>query len=231
MNAISRDINTRDVVAELKSLGAEISYISGFLDAGEARRTFCALLAEIALDPAESLVRRPFSAGWWPMKRLQAARGDAGTSYRYSGTTIQAKAWTPTLLNLRSRLRIATGEDPNFVLINAYRSGRDAISWHRDDERDLVKPATILSLSLGATRDFQLSPARGAVARIFTIPLEAGSLLILRHPTNQLFEHRVPERRRVAEPRLNLTWRTMIRSDHGRSSLLSQSTTEPRTSR
>lgn len=220
MNVIDRDIGARDAVAELNRLGARISYIPGFLDFGEARRTFRALLAEITLDPAESLVRRPFSSGWWPMKRLQAARGDAGTSYRYSGATIQAKAWTPTLLNLRSRLRVATGEDPNFVLINAYRSGRDSISWHRDDERDLLKPPTILSLSLGAVRDFQLSPARGAVARTFTIPLEAGSLLILRHPTNQLFRHRVPERRRVAEPRLNLTWRTMVRSDHGRSSSL-----------
>lgn len=214
------DVSVRDVVAELNVLGASISYCPGFLDSDEARRIFCSLLGEMAFDPAECVVRRPFSAEWLPMKRLQTARGEPGTGYRYSGTRIYAKPWTPTLSGLRSRLRAATGEDPNFVLINLYRSGCDSISWHRDDERDLVKPTTILSLSLGARRDFQLSPARDGVQRIFTIPLESGDLLLMRHPTNQLFKHQVPARRLVAEPRLNLTWRSMISSTNRSSSLL-----------
>jgi alkylated DNA repair dioxygenase AlkB len=165
------------------------------------------------------------------MKRLQTASGEPGTSYRYSGTRIDAKPWTHTLSALRSRLRAATGEDLNFVLINLYRSGCDSISWHRDDERDLVKPTTILSLSLGAVRDFQLSPVRDAIRRVFTIPLESGGLLLMRHPTNQLFKHQVPPRRRVAEPRLNLTWRSMISSTDRDSSLLHSSAPATRNKR
>ena len=42
------------------------------------------------------------------------------------------------------------------IWVNLYRDGRDAMGWHRDNERDLGDRPVIASLSLGATRRFVL---------------------------------------------------------------------------
>ena len=137
---------------------------------------------------------------------------------------VPARPWIPLLCTLRELLRERTGYAPNFVLVNYYRSGRDCIGWHADDERDLGNAPTILSLSLGATRDFQLRhreafPRAGQAARrhelqTVTIPLCSGSLLIMRDPTNKNWKHQLPRRggtqAATIGARLNLTWRRIV---------------------
>ncbi len=105
-----------------------------------------------------------------------------------------------------------------------YRSGRDCIGWHADDERDLGNAPTILSLSLGATRDFQLrhreafpqagQPARRPELQTVTIPLGSGSLLSMHDPTNKYWKHQLPKRggskAATIGARLNLTWRQIV---------------------
>jgi len=107
---------------------------------------------------------------------------------------------------------------------NYYRSGRDCIGWHADDEHDLGDAPTILSLSLGATRDFQFRhrevfPRAGQAARrpelqTVTLPLGSGSLLIMRDPTNKDWKHQLPRRggskAALIGVRLNLTWRRIV---------------------
>mgnify|MGYP001168427376 CR=1 FL=1 len=46
------------------------------------------------------------------------AYGDPGIKYKYSGTSITAKSWSPTLLQLRDLVKEATGHTYNFVLVN-----------------------------------------------------------------------------------------------------------------
>jgi len=167
-------------------------------------------------------VRLPFSRERIAIPRRQCAYGDPGTRYAFSGVVVPARPWIPPLLALRERLAEATGLHPNFVLVNHYRSGRDCIGWHADDERDLGPAPTILSLSLGAARDFQLRPRRAfgragegrpELATV-TLTLEPGSLLVLRHPTNRDWKHQLPRRAdRAGAPvgeRLNLTWRQVV---------------------
>jgi 2OG-Fe(II) oxygenase superfamily len=85
--------------------------------------------------------------------------------------------------------------------------------WHSDDETDLGPAPRIASLSLGATRDFQLRRHDARMSRIspVTLPLRSGSLLVMADPTNELWQHQLP-RRGGQHPeriglRLNLTWR------------------------
>lgn len=50
--------------------------------------------------------------------RKQAAYGDAGLTYSYSGVTRSASPWTPTLEYIRDAVTNTTGHTFNFVLIN-----------------------------------------------------------------------------------------------------------------
>jgi alkylated DNA repair dioxygenase AlkB len=131
---------------------------------------------------------------------------------------VPARPWTPTLARLRDLVRERAEFAANFVLVNGYRDGRDCIGWHSDDEADLGPAPEILSLSLGAPRDFQFRRRDAAASRLetVTLALQPGSLLVMRDPTNQRWQHQVPRRggrhpERVG-PRLNLTWRQILAS-------------------
>ena len=159
---------------------------------------------------------------WTPIPRQQAGFGDPNTTYKYSGAVVSAADWSdktkfPTLHKIKALVESAIGQTTNFVLINLYRDGKDSIGWHSDDEKDLGTKPTIASFTLGATRDFQLRPKPATKKRAETnkqpiptdrtIPLQAGTLLTMEHPTNANYFHCVPRRLRVKKPRLNLTFR------------------------
>lgn len=194
--------------------GAVVELEAGFLPPYEADRAFHALTAQLVFNTDEAS-RVRVRGHWYAIPRRQTAYGDAGTQYRFSGCTVPARPWTPELASLRARVRESTGLETNFVLVNLYRDGNDCVGWHRDDEADLGPEPEIVSLSLGAVRDFQLRhrDARVGGVRTVTLPLPHGSLLVLRNPTNKLWLHQLPRRGgsnpgRIA-PRLNLTWRRM----------------------
>lgn len=208
--------------AYLNEHGADVVYIPHFLAPEEASFFYEQLLAQVEFDPPEkTAVRRPFSKEKVPIPRLQTAYGDPGTSYRFSGITVHARPWIPILLELKEILERRSGCTPNFALLNYYRSGRDSIGWHSDDEKDLGTRPEIASLSFGATRDFQFrnkddfgKKNQNRTLQTVTLPLEHGSLLIMRHPTNRNWKHQLPKRTgKATDPgaRLNLTWRTMYR--------------------
>jgi len=214
-----------DALAYLHHHGACVTYDPHFLPPDEAEGYLHGLLAALEFNTEEeSQVRRPFSREKIAIPRRQTAYGDPGTSYTFAGCRVPARPWIPLLSTLREVLRVRTGATPNFVLINYYRSGRDCIGWHADDERDLGDAPTILSLSLGAPRDFQFrhreafpqarQAARRPELQTVTLPLPSGSLLIMRDPTNKDWKHQLPRRggRQAATigARLNLTWRQVV---------------------
>ena len=49
-----------------------------------------------------------------------------------------------------------TGHVYNSVLCNYYENAKDGVQWHSDDEYSLGTHPVIASLSLGATRKFQI---------------------------------------------------------------------------
>jgi alkylated DNA repair dioxygenase AlkB len=69
--------------------------------------------------------------------------------------------WTPRAQAIRALVAAAVPSfDPNGLIANHYRDGKDSISWHADDENALGRYPLIASVSLGASRTYA-QPAAG----------------------------------------------------------------------
>jgi alkylated DNA repair dioxygenase AlkB len=163
------------------------------------------------------------------LPRLTAWYGDAGKSYTYSHITMQPEPWISLLLKIKSRIEAiactsfkpyptSTGEQNpapgsgslrlgfNSVLLNLYRTGRDSISWHSDDEPELGLNPVIGSVSFGETRRFMLRHREQKHLKA-AIDLTHGSFLLMQGPTQHFWQHQVPKTSRTVQPRINLTFR------------------------
>ena len=141
--------------------------------------------------------------------RLVAWYGDTGAAYRYSGLVHDPLPWTPLLTDIRKRVEQEIGEPLNGVLLNFYRNGQDAMGWHSDDEPELGVQPLVVSLNLGATRRFDFR-RKGASRIEYSLELEHGSLLVMSGPTQHHWQHQIARTRKVATPRINLTFRQII---------------------
>lgn len=140
-----------------------------------------------------------------PLPRLTAWQGEPGAVYVYSGIRNEPLPWSPTVLELRNAAQETTGAVFNSVLLNRYRSGNDSMGWHADRERELGAEPVIASVSLGATRRFDLRHNRTGAIRTFE--LTSGSLLVMRGSTQAQWRHRVPKAPALQAERVNLTFR------------------------
>ena len=138
--------------------------------------------------------------------RLTAWYGDA--SYTYSGLRLEPLPWTALLLELRAAVEAACGHNFNSVLLNRYRNGRDSMGMHSDDEPELGADPVIASLSYGATRTFILRHKRDK--RTVRLPLEDGSLLLMRGQLQRNWLHGINKSTRPLGERLNLTFRYIV---------------------
>lgn len=144
-------------------------------------------------------------------KRKIAWYGDHPFHYTYSNTTKQAHDWTPELLHLKALVEEQSGETFNACLVNLYHDGSEGMSWHSDGEKDLKKDGAIASLSLGAERKFSFK--HKATKDTVSIVLEHGSLLIMQGETQTYWQHCLPTTKKITEPRINLTFRTIATYD------------------
>lgn len=151
-----------------------------------------------------------------PVPRLTCWLGDPHCRYRYSGLLHEPLAWTARLEALRDLLAQRLGCRFNSLLLNRYRHGEDRMGWHADDEPELDPTSPIASLSLGASRCLRFRPSpgrRSAPAGLAAgqpsrnLELADGDLLVMDPPTQHHWQHGLPQRRRVAAERINLTFR------------------------
>jgi len=141
-------------------------------------------------------------------KRKVAWYADADYSYTYSNTTKQALPWTKELLELKQLTEQLTGHQFNSCLLNLYHNGDEGMAWHSDDEKALGKDTAIASLSFGAERKFALKHRE---SRFKTeLILEHGSLLIMKGTTQSNWLHCLPKSKKINQPRVNLTFRSMV---------------------
>ena len=138
--------------------------------------------------------------------RLTASFGERGTGYRYSGIQSETQPFPRFLSKLCDEVQESTRCRFNFVLVNLYRNGQDKVGWHSDDEPDLGSQINVASLSLGAARRFKMR-SKARHKHQFSMRLEHGSLLLMRHPTQLYWEHCVPQEKKVDNRRFNLTFR------------------------
>jgi alkylated DNA repair dioxygenase AlkB len=171
------------------------------LGAADARRLFEELMA---LTPWRQEVATLMGRRV-PIPRLTAWHGAAG--YVYSGIEMTPAPWNPPLLELKAVAEACAGQTFNSVLLNLYRDGRDSVSWHADNEPGLGRDPVIASVSLGATRRFQMKHRRRE-ARV-ALDLPSGSCLVMAGATQHHWLHQVPKTSRPLGPRINLTFRAM----------------------
>lgn len=141
-----------------------------------------------------------------PLPRLTSWYGDRGKTYTYSGISSQPNEWNKGLLYLKNQIEACTGVEFNSVLLNWYRDGTDQLSWHADDEEELGKNPIIASANFGETRDFIVRNNTDHSKKI-TFPLKHGTLLLMAGEMQHHWQHQVPERKKVAGSRFNLTFR------------------------
>lgn len=127
-------------------------------------------------------------------------------TYTYSGLTMYPRPWSESLLRIKQKVEETTGDRFNSVLLNLYRTEKDSMGWHRDNERELGHSPTIASVSFGAVRTFCLKHCQEKDLKL-NIDLAEGSLLVMKGESQHHWLHSLPKRTVHHGPRLNLTFR------------------------
>jgi alkylated DNA repair dioxygenase AlkB len=171
--------------------GGDVVYYPGYLSFDEGD----ALVAELTATTRFAADSRMMYGKRVAVPRETAGRGEG-----------MSQPWTPGLLAVRERLESLLASEFDYVFVNRYRDGRDSVAWHGDHE---ISGKVVASLSLGATREFDLRPKRESDLRQRTIALDVahGDLVVMRGDTQRYWEHRVRKDPLVHEQRINLTFR------------------------
>jgi len=144
--------------------------------------------------------------------RLTAWYGDRERTYVYSGIRNVPLPWTNLLLLLRQAVEQLCEYRFNSVLLNYYRSGNDSMGFHSDNERELGPMPVIASLSLGEPRVFLFKHSKITDLPIVRVPLDSGTLLLMKGPTQQYWKHAINKERPSVGGRINLTFRKIYTS-------------------
>jgi alkylated DNA repair dioxygenase AlkB len=132
---------------------------------------------------------------------------DIPFTYSYSGVTRHSIPFTEELHALKKLVEQHSNETYNSCLLNLYHSGEEGMAWHSDGEADLKEQGAIASLSFGAERKFAFKHKLSK--EVIPLQLKPGSLLVMKGTTQQHWLHRLPPTKKVSEPRINLTFRTI----------------------
>ena len=183
---------------------AEVMLIDNFFSKDESDYYYAGLLAdtqwrEYQMPMYDKVVTAPRMICWYEDK------GTIGEN--------TAPELTGDLKKIRQRVESETGEKFNAVLLNLYRSGQDGVAWHSDKTDKSGKDPLIASVTFGETRLFRLRHKFRRDVQQVEIPLHHGSFLLMAGTTNSFWEHQVPKTARNIEPRINLTFRQVIRND------------------
>ena len=172
----------------------DATYVPEFLD----RETADALVRELNADTQWRADSRLMYG-----KRVMVPRETAGRGER------MRQPWTPTLERVRAMVERHTRTTYDYCFLNRYRNGNDAGAWHGDRDGGRDARLVVASLSLGATRSFQLRPKKDSGLRYDPIAVDVahGDLVVMAGDTQLYWEHRVPRDPRITGERLNVTFR------------------------
>ena len=141
--------------------------------------------------------------------RLTALYAENEKPYSYSNITMYPESFFKELEQVKSDIEEKIAHKFTTCLANLYRTGNDSNGWHSDNEKELGHNPVIASLSLGATRSFQLKHKTDSSLR-FNIELPSGSLLIMKGTTQEFWKHQIPKTKKHVGERINLTFRTIL---------------------
>ena len=188
------------VVKKIISENGECFYHQEFISGDECDSLFLELKSELSWrqDPIQIFGKE------FLIPRFHCWYGDF--DYQYSNITLKKQRMPAVLEKVRQEISDFLKIEFNGVLCNLYRDGQDSNGWHRDNERELIRPIHIASLSLGAERYFGLR-RRGETRMDQKVLLENGSLLYMAHPFQDHWEHQIAKTKKITNERINLTFR------------------------
>jgi alkylated DNA repair dioxygenase AlkB len=192
-------------ISNLLPHGGEVTYYGPIMHASKAVEYYDLLLKKINWQNDQAMMFGKLII----TKRKVAWYGSKEFSYTYSKITKTALPWTQELLELKEMAEQESGESYNSCLLNLYHTGEEGMAWHSDGEKDLKKNGAIASMSFGEDRKFAFKhkETKETVSQV----LEKGSLLVMKGTTQENWLHRLPPTKKVKSPRINLTFRTIVK--------------------
>lgn len=151
----------------------------------------------------------------FPQPRESFYMADDKHQYKYSGFDRIPEKWSVAVIEMKKVLeKVLVDIEPNHpklnaVLGNKYNNGSNYIGFHSDSESDLDDDAFIVSVSLGAERDFVFKHIE--TGKKVSIKLKSGSVLLMGGDCQKNWTHGLPKRLKIKEPRINLTFRRIIK--------------------
>ena len=167
--------------------------------------------------------QRPTTQAGGQLPRQTIWMANCDCHYAYGGVVVPAVPFSELLIEITTLVFETLDLPlPNACNLNLYTHGTQQVGWHDDSETLFASEDTrIISLSLGATRTFEIVAkeklkktrksfkfaTKSADANdIIPIELSQGDVLIMAGKMQQYYEHRLPPDVTM-EPRINLTWR------------------------
>ena len=191
---------------ELLPFDGSALLIPHFISAVESAKLFAQLNEETPWEMPEMVM----FGKKYPQAGFSTWFTNTNVSYVYSGITRTPHAMTPVLHDVMGRCALVSGAEYNSVLVNLYRDGNDSVSWHSDNEQINGSEPTIASVSLGATRRFDLRHKEsGETVRV---DLEDRSLLVMSGLSQHCWVHQIAKTKSKVGPRINLTFRRVVTS-------------------
>ncbi len=184
---------------------AKVTFYQKFFDSRKSDEIFQILLSEINWRQD----RMKLYGKEIDLPRKTAWYGDRNKSYTFSGIHLNPEPWTSTLLQIKKHIEEIAEVEFNSVLLNLYRHGNDGISWHTDAEPELGENPVIGSVSFGGTRRFMFRHRQDQTLKT-EVELTHGSFLLMAGETQHFWQHQIPKTSRQVEPRINLTFRSII---------------------
>jgi alkylated DNA repair dioxygenase AlkB len=199
-----RMFHTHPKPGNLLPCDGEVIYLGAVLSEGECSYYFEKMMTEIDWKNDEAVLfgKKIIT------KRKAAWYADKKYAYTYSNSTKHALPWTYDLLTLKAIVERKSSATFNSVLLNLYHNGEEGMAWHSDDEKTLQNNGVIVSLSLGAERKFSFNHKN--TGETVSLVLGNGSLLVMKGSTQKNWLHRLPPTKKIDQPRVNLTFRTVV---------------------
>lgn len=130
-----------------------------------------------------------------------------GKGYTYSGHSIPDTVIPAHYQRLITQLEKDWGIKSNQILLNYYRNGSDSIGLHSDDEKELGYNPTVVSLSLGDSRIFELVNKKTGL--VYPIELGSNQLLVMGNMSQINYRHRIRKQEGKGR-RISITFRRII---------------------
>jgi len=143
--------------------------------------------------------------------------------YKYGGIQVPPLEYPPWFVEIMKCVMPYCGLTdkaswPTSCNMNLYTDGGMSVGWHSDDEalfQGKFRDIQIISLSLGVARKFEMRknwPEEKEKAVTVKL-LKSGDLMTMEGMLQKHYQHRVPKENHVEGPRINLTWRWVVK--HG----------------